>query len=266
MGRIHLFEFEDLKWCPRIVREATTDFLLSLYNILNIYEPAFKKIHELIDKTKINSIIDCCSGSGGPNTHLRKYLDEAGKKSTTITLTDKYPNIKLFENLASRYPNRIMACKDSLDATRMPSSLKGMRTFFSSFHHFTPDQAVKILQDAVNNGAPIAIFECTQRHPLDFIRVLLSPILMLLMTPFAKRLNWKKFFLTYILPITLVTNMWDYFVSNLRTYSPKELESLISRVNAPGYKWEVGRLWSKKAMSHVPYLIGYKKELAEKNI
>ena len=52
--------------------------------------------------------------------------------------------------------------------------------------------------------------------------------------------------------------MWDYIVSNLRTYSTEELYALIEKLDAPGYHWEVGRLWSRKAKSHIPYLVGYK--------
>ncbi len=52
--------------------------------------------------------------------------------------------------------------------------------------------------------------------------------------------------------------MWDYLVSNLRTYSVEEMQALVARLDAPNYKWEIGKLWSKKAMCHVPYLIGYK--------
>lgn len=258
MGRIHLFEIEDQTWCPQFVRESTTDFLLGLYTLFDLYEPAFAKIVEVLNKTNTQSIVDCCSGSGGTIPLLRKYLDKHEKQDVVITVTDKYPNLPGFAELESRYPNKIKGLTESIDATQFPKNLKGMRTFFSSFHHFTPEQAVKILQDAVNNESPIGIFECTQRHPSDFIRTLLSPFMMWVMVPFAKRLTWRKFLFTYVIPITPLTNMWDYFVSNLRTYSPTEMQELINQLNAPGYKWEYGKLWSKKAMCDVPYLIGYK--------
>lgn len=258
MGRVHLFEIEDQSWCPQVIRESTTDFLLGIYNVLDLYDPAFQKIIETLDKTHSDKIIDCCSGSGGAIPHLRKYLDEHGKQNISISLTDKYPNKKGFSELEAKYPNKIFGIKESIDATQFPADLKGMRTFFSSFHHFAPHQAVKILQDAVNNNAPIGIFESTQRHPADFARALFSPIMMWCIMPFAKRLTWRKFLLTYLIPITPFTTMWDYFVSNLRTYSPQELQALIDQLDAPGYKWEYGKLWSKKAMSHIPYLIGYK--------
>lgn len=258
MGRLHLFEIEDQSWCPKPIRETTTDFLAGLYRLLDIYDPAYAKIDEVLTKTKTHAIVDCCSGSAGPILKLREYLDRVGKKSVPITLTDKYPNLETFKTLENQYPNAIIGYKNSVDASQFPVQLKGMRTFFSSFHHFSPKNAVKILQDAVNNQSPIGIFECTQRHPVDFMRMLFSPIFMLFVVPLAKRLTWKKFLLTYILPITPFTNMWDYFVSNLRTYSPKELQALVEELDAPGYHWEIGKLWSKKARCHVPYLVGYK--------
>lgn len=258
MSRVHLFEIEDQAWCPRTIRESITDFLLGLYNAFNIYEPAFEKIISVLDKTQSNAIVDCCSGSGGTIMHLRDYLDKHHHSSVSITLTDKYPNHAAFKQIETQYDARIQGFSESVNATKLPENLIGMRTFFSSFHHFTPDQAVKILQNAVDQNAPIGIFECTQRHPADFIRVLLSPLMMIFIMPLAKRLNWRKFFWTYIIPVTLLSNMWDYFVSNMRTYSPSELQQLIAKLDAPGYHWEVGKLWSRKAMCHVPYLIGYK--------
>ncbi|VVC77173.1 hypothetical protein AQUSIP_25000 [Aquicella siphonis] len=258
MGRMHLFELEDKSWCPRVIRETTTDFLLGIYNVFNIYEPAYEKIVEILDKTGSDTIIDCCSGSGGPIRRLRDHLDKSGKSLVVINLTDKYPNASAFASLQARYPEKIVGHDQSLDASKLPPEMQGMRTFFSSFHHFQPDEAVNILQDAVNNQVPIAIFETTQRHPMDFIRALLSPILILLILPFSRRMTWKKFFFTYLVPVTPWTNCWDYIVSNLRTYSTKEMQGLIKQLHAPGYYFETGKLWSRRARSQVPYLIGYK--------
>lgn len=258
MARMQLFEIEDQAWCPQIIRESTTDFLRGLYQVFNIYQPAFEKINEILQKTHTTHIIDCCSGSGGPIDQLRNYLDTHGNEAVTITLTDKYPNIAIYENFEHKFPHKVTGHRASIDATKMPVHLHGMRTFFSSFHHFSRDNAIKILQDAVNNHCSIGIFESTQRAPADFMRMLISPIMMLFIVPFAKRLTWKKFLFTYIFPIALFTTMWDYFVSNLRTYSETEMRDLINQLHAPGYQWEIGKLWSKKAKCFIPYLTGYK--------
>lgn len=265
MSRMHLFELEDQSWCPRPIRETTTDFLLSLYMLFNIYEPAYQKIIETLDKTNTTSLVDCCSGSGGTLKQFREYLNKNNKAHISMTLTDKYPNLEAFKYLEAHFPNQITGHRESLDATQLSPSIKGMRTFFSSFHHFAPEKARKILQNAVDCNAPIGIFECTQRDIADFMRMLFSPLCLLFFIPVAKRLTWKKFLLTYVLPITPFTNMWDYFVSNMRTYSEAELRQLVNSINAPHYHWEIGKLWSQKAKCYVPYLIGYNAENAQIN-
>lgn len=108
MGRMHLFELEDKSWCPRVIRETTTDFLLGIYNVFNIYEPAYEKIVEILDKTGSDTIIDCCSGSGGPIRRLRDHLDKSGKSLVVINLTDKYPNASAFASLQARYRKKLL--------------------------------------------------------------------------------------------------------------------------------------------------------------
>ena len=258
MSRLHLFEIEDLSLCPSVIRETSTDFLFGLYNLLNVYEKAYEKVAEILDKTETNAIVDCCSGTGGPIKKLRDYLDKNNKKDVTITLTDKYPNIQSFERFEKEYPVNILGVTQSVDATEIPSSLKGMRTFFSSFHHFRPECAIKILQDAVKNEVPIAIFESTQRRPIDFILALISPIAVWIVLPFSKRLTLRKFIFTYIIPVSSFFFMWDYFVSNFRTYSPRQLQALTQKVVSDNYHWEFGKLKSRKRKNGVVYLIGYK--------
>lgn len=257
MGRIHLLEIEDQSWCPKFIREATTDVLLALYNLLRIYDPAYEKIHELLQKTHTRTIIDCCSGSGGPIKQLRMYLDKTEHHDVTITLTDKFPNIAAYQALEAQYPHNIKGIHHSLDATQLPTSLKGVRTLFSCFHHFRPPMARKILQDAVNNRAPIAIFESVQRTPIDFIRAFLSPFLVPFILPFSKKMSWKKFLFTYLIPLTPFTFTWDYIASNVRAYSVEELQALVDQLDAPDYQWDIGKIWSKKAKGYVYYLIGY---------
>jgi hypothetical protein len=259
MARLHLFEFEDQKWCPRVIRETTTDFLSAYYHLKNIYQPAFEKIAEVLDKTQLNTIVDCCSGSGGPIKKLLEHLSNAGKENIQITLTDKYPNLDLYQKWEAEYPGRIVGYPESLSANQLPATLPGMRTLFSSFHHFKPDMAVKILQDAVNNQAPIGIFEFTERRPKKILRVLMSPFSVLLTMPRTQQLNWRKILFTYIIPVTPLTHAWECLVSNLRTYSPKELQGLVDQLDAPHYTWEMGKMKSGHSGCNITYLIGYQR-------
>jgi hypothetical protein len=49
--------------------------------------------------------------------------------------------------------------------------------------------------------------------------------------------------------------LWDGFVSNLRTYSVKELNDLVDRLADDRYQWQIGRARSI-GVSRVTYAIG----------
>ncbi len=260
MARLHLFEFEDLKHCPNFIRDATTSFLKVLITVLHIYQPAFSKINAIINKTQATQIIDLCSGGGGPIHLLDAYLTKHNN-AIPIVLTDKYPNVTAMQLMQAQSKTNIRIATEPVDATNVPKNLKGMRTLFTSFHHFRQPDAVKILQNAVDSHAPIAIFEFTERSIISFIKMIfLSPLSTLALTPKTAGFSWKKIIFTYIFPILLITNLWDGLVSNLRTYSPAELTKLIAQVsNAEHYHWDVGQTWSKQARCNITYLIGYEK-------
>jgi hypothetical protein len=69
---------------------------------------------------------------------------------------------------------------ESVDATNVPSDIKGMRTRFEGFHHFRPDQAKLILNDAIINIEAIGIFEASLIPPMGIFILLFSPIITLL--------------------------------------------------------------------------------------
>ena len=50
---------------------------------------------------------------------------------------------------------------------------------------------------------------------------------------------------------------WDYVVSCLRTYSPRELRGFASQLQAEDYRWEIGRLKNPRLPSYYPYIMGY---------
>ena len=142
MGRLHLFEFEDLKWLPKIFRRFITDLLAYQMDRFGIYHAAHEKIEEV-------------------SLGLRRNIN--------LVLTDKYPNVEAFETLRQSYVQPITA---SVDAAKVLPHLKGFRTMFTAFHHFKPEQARNILQDAVHANMPIGIFEITERKAASFMTLL----------------------------------------------------------------------------------------------
>ena len=175
-----------------------------------------------------------------------------------IILTDYYPNRKAFEYVKKQ--SAIFSYESqSVDARKVPGHLKGVRTQFLSLHHFKEDDAVQILQNAVDSQSPIALFESQERNVPSVLAMLFSPINVLLMTPFIKPFSLGRLFFTYILPLVPLFVMLDGILSALRTYTIPEMNELISRVNGhENFEWKVGR--QKSGPAGILYLIGTPKQ------
>lgn len=255
MGRIHLFEFEDQPWYPNIFRDLTTDFLRHTAN--SDKSALYKLIIPLISKGLRESgstqIVDLASGAGGPYLELGKALQQE-HPDLRILLTDYFPNIDAFKHIKSTAPYFDYVTYP-VDARRVPASLKGLRTYFLSFHHFRPEDARSILQDAVNNNSAIAIFEDQERSVPSMLAEAYGPIALLRHSWRIKPFRFRRILFTYIIPVLPFTLLWDGLVSCLRTYSPEEMEQLIGQLDNGGrFNWEVGRLRQGKGM--ILYLLG----------
>jgi hypothetical protein len=132
-----------------------------------------------------------------------------------------------------------------------------LRTLFTAFHHFPAHSAQAILQDAVDHRQGIGIFEQTRRTPLALLLMLGLPFLALLAIPFMRPFRWSRLFWTYVIPAIPCVLCFDGIVSCLRTYSIDELNTLIARLNAPGYAWEIGHVPSPLSPIGVTYVLGY---------
>lgn len=256
MGRVHLFEFEDQMWFPSFLRDYGTDFLQFLSNKTKLYHPGIQILEKGLAAYGENSIVDLASGGGGGllslnSELLKKYPD------LKIVLTDYYPNVNAFEYTKNQASN-FEYISTSIDARNVPSSLKGLRTQFLSLHHFRPVDATKILQNAVDTGNPIAVFEAQERSIPSILAMLFSPISVLLTTPFIRPFKWGRLLFTYLIPIVPLFVLWDGVVSALRTYSVKEMNHLVKGLeNGTSFNWEIGRM--KSGPGVILYLLGTKK-------
>lgn len=253
MKRVHLFEFEDFQWFPTFLRNYMTDFLQFLSNRFDLYKSVVPLLSEALEKSGGETIVDLASGGGGGLLKLSEHL-KAQHPQLKIILTDFYPNITAFKRTVALSPVFTYS-EQSVNAMDVPSNLKGLRTQFLSLHHFRPEAAVKILQNAVDSNTPIALFESQQRDVKSMISMLFSPISVLLVTPFIRPFSIGRIFFTYIIPLVPIFILWDGVVSALRTYSVKEMHELVSNVKGhERYEWKIG---VQKSGPGVPYLIGF---------
>ena len=75
---MQLVEIEDLPWCPRAIRDGGTDWLRFMANATRAFDAVAPKIRQAMNATGTSSVVDLCSGGGGPWETLAGELAKSG--------------------------------------------------------------------------------------------------------------------------------------------------------------------------------------------
>jgi hypothetical protein len=248
-----LIELEDQPWFPATVRDLATDYLQFIQTHFRLDRAMAPIVRRLLDEAATARIVDLCSGGSGPLLLLVEDLAAAGVP-VTVTMTDLYPNAAAFAAIAAGSAGRIGFETRPVDARRVPAELAGLRTIFNGFHHFRPEDARAVLHAAAAARQPIAVFEVSERTWRTLISMLLTPLAVLIATPFMRPFRWRRLFWTYVVPMVPFTCLWDGIVSQLRAYTIEELHALCAG-SAP-MRWEAGHIPIAKGRGRLTYLVG----------
>jgi hypothetical protein len=248
-------ELEDETWFPAFLRDWGTDYLQFMINAGDAYRDLAPMIQKGLSKARANVVVDLAAGGGGGWAKLGPRL-KALVPGVKVTLTDYFPHVGAFEALQRRDPELFSFRTEQVNALDVPADLVGLRTQFLSFHHFRPEQAQQILQNAVDASAPIMIVEVTERSVKQVVQFALSWLFVFFVTPFIKPFSLGRLFFTYIIPIMPWFISWDGIASAFRTYKQEEVEAMTQRLErAEGYRWEIG--WHGEGMRRVFVALGY---------
>lgn len=245
MKRLHLFEWEDQSWFPRLLRDYITDHLrfgLESRRAAAFHRAVGERLKKAMEHVETREIVDLCSGGGGPLLAVQRCLASELAFPVNVTLTDLYPNAIAFRQREAEGDGCIRCRYDSVSAFDVPPDLEGMRTIFTAFHHFRPADARRILEDAVAKRVGVAVFEWAERTPLMVGTIgLFSIIHALIFTPWVGNLSVARLLLTYIIPVGPIIMAWDGTVSALRTYTVQELREMVAGLDG-GYSWDIQRV------------------------
>lgn len=256
MKRIHLFEIEDQSWFPNWLRVRLTRMINVMHRLLRSKDHLAELLHPIIEEQGISTIVDLCSGSGGPIPDAVSLLrEEYGHNDLNLIMTDIYPNLDLARevNANSSYQRYLT---EPVNASEIDPEISGMRTMVSSFHHMDPKTARQILSTAKNQGKPILIYEMSDNSAPIFLSFLALPInlVMALFVNLAVRpMTWQQIIFSYLIPILPVTFAWDGAISNMRTYTLDDLDELLEGLHSDDYHWKKGTI---KDRGKQLYLIG----------
>jgi len=261
MRRLELQEIHDHPAFPAPLRNLVTDALQSLWEFGNSYKPVLPRLLDGMERAGTREVLDLCSGGGGPWLRLAREPElrrAAGIAfGIAVRLSDKYPNLGAFER-ASAVSDLLRFEPAPVDATDIPASLPGFRTIFSSFHHFGPGEARRLLSDAMEKRRGVGVFEMARRSPRTLLTICVIPLLAVYLAPTIRPFRWSRLLWSWLVPLVPFVLFYDGIVSCLRAYSREELEELIQPLAAPDYEWQIGE--ERGGFLPVTYLLGYPAE------
>jgi hypothetical protein len=253
MRRLHLLEIAEQPWCPSAVRDGCVEYLQFMGDVGKVYAPIVPLLAEALRRSGGTQVVDLGAGAGGPWRSLLPALAAVGA-TPHVRLTDRYPDLAAFARIAQDTAGAVIGDPRPVDAAAVPADLRGLRTIFSALHHCRPDAVRAVLRDAVARREGIAAFEALQRDGRAILLTCLTPLFVLLATPFVRPFRWSRFFWTYVLPAIPLVTLVDGVVSCLRIYTPDELRALTRDVGAGDYVWEAGE--TGRGPIPVTFLVG----------
>jgi hypothetical protein len=260
MKRIHLFELEDFTWFPHWLRACLTKLMVVMHQLVGSSDDLARLLGNALAHSRQLAIVDLCSGGGGPMLPVfEKLRSQPGMADLRLTLTDLYPNQEVAAAVNTSPTPELAYHLVAVNAVDVPADLPGVRTLVGSFHHMPPATARRILHQAHASQQPICIYEMSDNSLPTALWWISLPLLFLLsffLTPFARPLTWQQLLFTYLLPLIPLCFAWDGAVSNVRTYTLDDLDTLLQGLDTEHYTWEKGRIggWAKKL-----YLLGLPK-------
>jgi hypothetical protein len=254
MARFRLVEIHEQRWFPSELRTAVTDLLQLIVSLSGYHRSVKPLLEAALKSAKTNSVVDLCSGGGGPWPDLLQAMRMDGTLS--LCLTDKYPNIASFEKIQRSSQHDVHLVREPIDAECVPRELRGLRTLFNSFHHFHGPHAEHVLADAVEKGQGVAVFEVPQKRAITIFATFLMALGTLLCLPFIRPFRFSLFFWTYVVPLLPFVMWFDGAVSCLRCHSVEELRELVAKPSMRAFVWSCGSLRDKASLAPVTFLIG----------
>jgi len=218
-----------------------------------------KIIAETLEESGATTIVDLCSGGGGPMIEVIEILkNEYSQKDLKVILSDLYPDLIFAKKVNDLNDPNLSYTTNSVDAANIGRDQKGLRTMICSLHHMRPITAKAILQNAKEANQPICIYEISDNSIpptlLWWIALPFNFIFALLVSPLARPMTWQQIVFTYLIPVIPLCFAWDGTVSNTRTYTWSDMDELLNGLHSDDYHWKKGIIKGKSG--NKLYLLG----------
>jgi hypothetical protein len=150
-------------------------------------------------------------------------------------LSDKYPD-------SSVKDDQVTYIKTSTDALALVPQPGVCYSMYNAFHHFSSGEQQALIRKMAANSNAFLFAEILQPGILTMIRIIFAAtILQLFTAPFIKPFSLKRLFFTYVLPVNLLTVLYDGIISVSKSRSFKYYCRLLEDISDNNFAVSVGQ-------------------------
>jgi hypothetical protein len=225
-----LKELEDYPWFPAYLRKMQLEYVGWISVQLRLYRPVLK----LLNRFPSNQWVDLASGSGWPAYYIQKNASH----NIHYTLSDLYP-----DSVSDKVKKHVTIGLEPLNLLDFQPETGKQYSLFNAFHHFTSAQQKQLIHKMKAANAGIIIAEVLEPSLLSFIQVTLAALVVQPLTAWAIRpFSILRIITTYLIPIQLLTVVWDGWLSVLKSKNLKQFKELVTDIADNEYSIEVKRI------------------------
>jgi hypothetical protein len=225
-----LKELEDYPWFPAYLRKMQLEYVGWISVQLRLYRPVLK----LLNRFPSNQWVDLASGSGWPAYYIQKNASH----NIHYTLSDLYP-----DSVSDEVKKHVTIGLEPLNLLDFQPETGKQYSLFNAFHHFTSAQQKQLIHKMKAANAGIIIAEVLEPSLLSFIQVTLAALVVQPLTAWAIRpFSILRIITTYLIPIQLLTVVWDGWLSVLKSKNLKQFKELVTDIADNEYSIEVKRI------------------------
>jgi hypothetical protein len=246
-------------WFPRFLRKLEDEFLDFIVGLVHANRPFLPLFNEVLAHSKARTLVSFDAMDGGGLAHIAAEVGGLANAEFSVLLSDEHQDpdrVKRLHEIAGR-PVELAICSKDEAAGRVRG--RGVGVYLNTFHTLGHGEDRAALKRLVDQDLDVVIGEGNNKSFRQVVgMLLLSPLIMLLLTPLIRPFRPSRLLFTYLLPVLPLVSIWDGVAALFRLHTPEELEALAKSLGRADYVWKAGKRDNGRG-GFVIYLLGYRR-------